>query len=151
MSTPTMAPTALAGSVNLSDGGAAALVIVCGVIGLLFAYFQFSKVSQIRLDVTMTTGGLASQAETGADNDAGAKLIDIYNAIREGADSFLIAEYKVCLYFVVGFGAVVFIFTSRSAEGGWDTQVGGLTTLCFVVGALTRSAQMIWLFLKAGG
>ena len=32
----------------------------------------------------------------------------IYEAIREGADAFLMAEYKICFLFVACFGAVIF-------------------------------------------
>lgn len=32
----------------------------------------------------------------------------IYEAIREGADAFLMAEYKICLIFVVCFAAIIF-------------------------------------------
>ena len=32
----------------------------------------------------------------------------IYEAIRDGADAFLMAEYKICFIFVVCFAAVIF-------------------------------------------
>ena len=39
-------------------------------------------------------------------------------AIREGADSFLFAEYKICAYFIVIFGAIILVLVSYS-DSSW--------------------------------
>ena len=38
---------------------------------------------------------------------SGPKLYEIYNAISVGATAFLSAEYTICLYFIIIFGALV--------------------------------------------
>ena len=58
---------------------------------------------------------------------------DIYDLIRNGAKSFLHAEYKICALFVVVFGAVIYFLVSV----GSGSQAGLLTTIAFVLGAIT--------------
>lgn len=85
-------------------------IVVSGVIGILFALFQFKLVSRISL--TDTPGG-SNQAplvsSLGIDTS---RLIEIYDAIRQGADSFLLAEYTICVYFLIGFGILVLLLVS---------------------------------------
>lgn len=58
----------------------------------------------------------------------------IYEAIRNGADAFLSAEYTICCIFIVLFGAVVFFLVGI----GQDSWVeGAFTTGAFVLGAVT--------------
>jgi H(+)-translocating pyrophosphatase len=74
----------------------------------------------------------------------------VFNAVSEGADAFLMAEYKICCIFIFVFGIVIFFLTSfyqkldtsDGAEVGatvtdWKWERGQYTTLAFVVGALT--------------
>lgn len=58
----------------------------------------------------------------------------IYEAIRNGADAFLSAEYTICCIFVVVFGAVVF-FLVGVGQNSWDEAA--FTTGAFVLGAFT--------------
>ena len=60
-------------------------------------------------------GALLSEAERSD------KIVFIYNAIRDGADGFLFAEYGRCLVFSVVFGALVFVLTSRVRAETCDT------------------------------
>lgn len=93
-------------------------------------------------------GGSHSERLLG-DGDSKKKLIEIYESIREGADSFLFAEYRICMVFILAFGAAVLVLTSRTleeqADGTWETawkwDQGGLTALAFAVGALTSIAS----------
>jgi len=64
-------------------------------------------------------------------------LREVHSAISEGAEAFLRAEYTICAYFVVGFGAVIFFLISW----GQNFNLGALTTLSFVLGALTSIAS----------
>ncbi|KAJ1481756.1 pyrophosphate-energised proton pump, partial [Baffinella frigidus] len=64
----------------------------------------------------------------------------IYETIREGAKSFLWAEYQFCFVFIVVFGAIVLVLVSHTTENGeavWKWDIGALTCLSFVVGGLT--------------
>jgi len=99
-------------------------IVICGIIGILFAALQYWKVAQIKL------GGTKLLQE---ENE---RMVVIYDAIREGADSFLKAEYSVCAIFILIFGILIFILTSY-VDGTFDWAVGGLTALSFVVGAVT--------------
>jgi inorganic pyrophosphatase len=67
------------------------------------------------------------------------RLIEIYTAIYEGAESFLRAEYSVCTLFVVVFSVVIFFLVSWGT--GWDSARGFLTSLSFVLGAATSMAS----------
>jgi hypothetical protein len=92
-------------------------IFICasGIIGILFAAFQFRKVAQISL----THGPSGNQAplvtSLGIDTT---RLLEIYEAIREGADSFLLAEYTICAYFLAGFGVIVLLV------GLWNFLLG---------------------------
>lgn len=82
------------------------------------------------------------------------KIGIVYDAIRQGADGFLFAEYSRCLAFMVGFAGIVLVLTSRVREDcerasgndgsscavHWEWKKGGLTAVAFLVGALTSIA-----------
>ncbi|KAK3284714.1 hypothetical protein CYMTET_7650 [Cymbomonas tetramitiformis] len=120
------------------------LIVVCGVIGLLFAYFLYTKVAAISLvkDSYESAGeGFVLEGLVGAESGTSMKecfqkLRQIYRNIEEGAKAFLYAEYRMCLLFVVTFGLFVLVLVSH-VDGGWDFQVGTLTASSFVVGAIT--------------
>lgn len=105
-----------------------AVVIAAGVFGIVFAYFQYHQVAKVQLKEGAQTRLLT--------NESNHVLLEIYTAIREGAQSFLKAEYRICCIFVVIFGLIVFILTSRNGDA-WHFDVGGLTAFSFVVGAVT--------------
>lgn len=67
------------------------------------------------------------------------RLVEIYEAIFEGAESFLRAEYSVCTMFVVVFSGIIFALVSWGT--GWDMTRGFLTALSFVLGAVTSMAS----------
>jgi H(+)-translocating pyrophosphatase len=118
------------------DGAVTAMVIIPGLFGLLFALYQYRKVAAIKLDNADNMMGalLANQGD-----DRLNRLVEIYEAIREGADSFLKAEYRICALFILGFGFIVFLLTSHVGKPGqnWDFAVGALTALSFATGAIT--------------
>lgn len=107
--------------------GTTVFLVLSGVIGVLFAAFQFWRVAKIEL------GEKGNNVNTELLRPEASKLLTIYEAIRDGADSFLMAEYKICAIFIVLFGAIVFVLTGYG--GGWD--VGGLTCASFVLGSVT--------------
>ena len=111
-----------------------AFIIVSSIIGILFALFQFKLVSRISL-AGAPGGGNQETLVSGVNIDT-TKLIGIYEAIREGADSFLKAEYTICAYFIVAFGIVVLLLVSYTG-GEFHIEEGGLTAVSFVAGGVT--------------
>jgi len=114
----------------LSPESTSTLVVVCGVIGLVWAFLQFTLIASTKLaahDHDDEKTALRSQESQTA------KLREVYEAISQGAEAFLRAEYTVCAVFVVGFSILIFSLIS------WGQNVGEafLTTLSFVLGALT--------------
>ncbi len=80
------------------------LAPVLGVCGLLFAFYLIQKVSK---------------------QDAGtARMKEIASFIHEGAKSFLVAEYKILVIFVI----VLFVLIG--------VGIGWLSAVCFLAGAL---------------
>jgi K(+)-stimulated pyrophosphate-energized sodium pump len=80
------------------------LAPVLGVCGLLFAFYLIQKVSK---------------------QDAGTdRMKEIASFIHEGAKSFLVAEYKILVIFVI----VLFILIGAG--------IGWLSAVCFLAGAL---------------
>jgi len=112
-----------------------AFIIVSGIIGILFAIFQFKLVSRISLTDGAPGGGNQAPLVTTLGVDT-SKLVGIYDAIREGADSFLRAEYTICAYFLLAFGLVVLFLVSYTG-GEFHIDEGGLTAVAFVAGGVT--------------
>ena len=112
-----------------------AFIIVSGIIGILFAIFQFKLVSRISLTDGAPGGGNQAPLVTTLGVDT-SKLVGIYDAIREGADSFLRAEYTICAYFLLAFGLVVLFLVSYTG-GEFHIDEGGLTAIAFVAGGVT--------------
>lgn len=97
-----------------SSGATDGFIIASGVIGILFALYQFHLVGRISLNGVTGTGGSPNGSNRTPLVPAfdTTRLVEIYDAIRAGADSFLLAEYTVCGYFIVGFGVVVLVAVS---------------------------------------
>ena len=107
--------------------------------GIAFALFQFRRFARIRLNDTAFSE-TANLNDGDGSEDKMAKLIEIYEAIRQGADSFLFAEYKICAVFLVAFGFLVLILCSRTSENGevaWQWTSGVLTSISFCAGGVT--------------
>ncbi|CAK4496634.1 unnamed protein product [Aphanomyces euteiches] len=119
-----------------ADGTAFGLVIGSTVFGLLFAAFLFWQVSKIQVTRRGETYALLSQETRGQTAD---RLFEIYTAIQQGAQAFLLAEYTLCFGFIVVFGLVIFVLTSyvNKANQTFDWTFGALTATAFAVGGLT--------------
>uniref|UniRef100_A0A7S2Y359 H(+)-exporting diphosphatase n=1 Tax=Fibrocapsa japonica TaxID=94617 RepID=A0A7S2Y359_9STRA len=102
------------------------LIVACSLIGILFGIFQFALISSIKVS---SQGGDQAALRTETE-----KLTTIYEAIRTGAQSFLMAEYTICAVFIVLFGAVVLLLISYGADSWVD---GSLTCIAFVLGSIT--------------
>jgi len=122
-------------------GSSDVLIIAASIVAMIWAAVQFYTISRIALKSMTgdsTTDSLTTNAHTGKADTTG-RLIEIYTAIYDGAESFLKAEYTICTYFVAGFGTLVFFLISWGSSTGdkWGWQEGGLTALSFVLGAIT--------------
>jgi len=108
------------------------------VIGLVWAFLQFLIVARIPVEsgATSEETGLVSRSN---DEQTTRRLVEIYEAIYEGAESFLRAEYTVCAFFVACFSVIIFFLISWGT--GWDLARGFFTALSFVLGALTSMAS----------
>lgn len=111
------------------------LIYTASAVGILWAYSQFLIIKGIAIISYSGNGERQSLLENGHDTEKTARLIEIYEAIYEGAESFLRAEYKVCFYFIIIFGLIVWGLVSWGT--GWDGSRGTFTALSFLLGALT--------------
>ena len=114
------------------------IYVPCGV-GVIFAIFLWMKLSGIKVE--------REDPNCIASEPSFTELKNCYETIQIGAKAFLKAEYTVCTGFVLVFGIVVLILTSRVPNLDpatmqddpymWKWKVGGLTTASFLVGAFT--------------
>jgi len=113
---------------------ATVIIISAAILAMVWALFQFLLITRIPVksegisDSTGLVSGSNDEATT-------RRLIEIYTAIYEGAESFLRAEYTICAWFIVVFGAIIFVLVSWGT--GWDMARGTFTALSFVLGACT--------------
>jgi len=115
---------------------ASGLIIVTGIIGILFALFLMKTVAQVVLDVKSTNKSIPA-AEAATQNE---RLRELYNAISLGANSFLFAEYKLCVIFIVivFFPIMVLIaWGAREDNSSWAWTNGSLSAISFAIGAVT--------------
>jgi len=119
----------------------AAVIVIGGIIGLVFACVQLYYVSCVEV-VPIDGPNPSTDTKTPmldstvAEKDPTDMMLDVYEKIRNGATTFLIAEYTVCAVFIVVFGAIVLVLCSYGSNK-WDFKVGGLTAAAFVVGSCT--------------
>jgi len=124
--------------VNTKMFSASGLIFLAGFVALVWAAIQFSIVRRIevRSEGVSENTSLAS----GASDDATTlRLIEIYEAIYEGAESFLRAEYYVCFWFCIVFAGVILTLVTWGT--GWDVARGLFTALSFLLGAGTSMAS----------
>jgi H+-translocating diphosphatase len=116
---------------------ASAVIFTAAAAGLLWAYLQFSIISRIAIESVPSSPERQplSAANGQVDVDTTARLVEIYTAIYEGAESFLQAEYKVCFVFISFFAMLILVLVSWGT--GWDMARGVFTAASFLLGALT--------------
>ena len=109
---------------------------------MLWALLQFLIITRIpvRSEGISDSTGLVN----GSSNDEATtrRLVEIYTAIYEGAESFLRAEYSICARFIFVFGILIFVLVSWGT--GWDFARGLFTTLSFVLGAATSIREFFF-------
>lgn len=109
----------------------------------MWAFLQFRIIAAIPIESVTRDGsggegqGLLSGGATDAVKTA--RLKEIYQAIYEGAESFLTAEYTVCAWFISLFSILILVLVSWGT--GWDFARGIFTAVSFLLGALTSMAS----------
>ena len=109
------------GIVEGPTASAPLVIVATGIIGIVFSLWLLGQVAAVKLDVTSVPGSTKSK-DSALQNT---RLLELYNAITLGASSFLTAEYKLCLLFVVVVCPCMYF------------SIGALSAISFVVGALT--------------
>ena len=131
------------------------LVVAPAMLGVFFAFWLFTrKLSKISLNARVPRShssssmsrsdmdeasdeSLVRRMETGSyAPDALANLRRIYRDIQEGAQAFLAAEYRMCVVFLVGFGAPMAVLVSNGSHG-FDGKAGFMTAFAFLAGGVT--------------
>ena len=128
------------------------ILLFSGTIGLVYALLQFFNISKI--NIISKTKSFSDESEdtcviysTGKTN----KLKLIYNAITEGAITFLIQEYKYMGVFMSFFSILIFILVGSAGNCGTEIIKQGsleysdgscwsngiFTAISFIIGALT--------------
>ena len=92
-------------------------VFVSGVLGLVWAYMNYSKLKNVKVEED-------GEALMGHNSP-----VKIGKIIQSGAYQFIIAEYQICFLFIVIMAAIVYV----CVDSGEDFY----TTIAFSVGALT--------------
>lgn len=121
-------------TINLQFSATTA-IIGAALVALLWALSQFLIIARIPVKSEGGINDSTSLVRGYSDDSTTKRLVEIYEAIFEGAESFLRAEYSVCALFVAVFSAVIFFLISWGT--GWDMTRGFLTSLSFVLGACT--------------
>ena len=115
---------------------ASGIIFLAGAVGLAWALSQFLVIS--RIPIVSQEGVDESQPLTSSssnNDEKTARLNEIYQAIYEGAESFLKAEYNVCFWFIMVFSIIILVLVAWGT--GWDAARGVFTALSFLLGALT--------------
>jgi len=114
---------------------ASAVIFGAAILGLVWALLQFMIIARIPVVSQQIGEGSCLKMKTQNIADTTNRLVEIYTAIYEGAESFLRAEYTVCLYFIIAFSVIILLLVSWGTD--WDYARGGLTMLSFILGAGT--------------
>lgn len=118
---------------------ATTLIVVSGVVALIWAYIQFLIIARIPVRSEGSSGDATSLVNNTNHEATTRRLVEIYTAIYEGAESFLRAEYTVCIWFVAFFSIVVWVLVTWGT--GWDFHRGLFTAVSFLLGAATSMAS----------
>jgi K(+)-stimulated pyrophosphate-energized sodium pump len=100
--------------------GSVILIIALSLFGLAVAFYYMKKVTSIPIDL-------------GLNPEESSKLRAIHGAIAEGAMAFLGQEYKVLLWFVLGFAMVIGLLTDNHETSG--ANEGWYTAIAFIFGS----------------
>jgi H+-translocating diphosphatase len=130
----------------LGDKYITILICTSGILGLLFALYQYLKIRKIKIYEYGHSFELLENQRWDRE-----KLINVYEAISEGAAAFLKEEFKYMYIFIILFAGIITILVGSAGNCGKSKIIdgilqstdgscwirGGLTAGSFVVGGLT--------------
>lgn len=99
------------------------LIYACALLSLVAAFIYSLKVRSVAVE------GAGDAKQT-------ARLVEISDAIAEGAMAFLYREYRYVTYFVLGFAALIFFTLNNPAT---PENEGAYSAVAFFLGAFTSS------------
>ena len=87
-------------------------IVGCSVLSMVWAVLQYRKIAETNLEELITNNSIhersALKESTGPSTARQLEVLkEVYEAVRVGANSFLRAEYTICVQFVVGFSALI--------------------------------------------
>ena len=115
-----------------SEESISGFLIGTSVVGLLFAYYQYTQIAAIPI---ATKAGL-SRGEGNSAEEETSRLKEIHSAIEIGAHAFLWAEYRILFVFCSVFALIIFALISWGQDSAFE---GFLTALAYILGALTST------------
>ena len=130
----------------LGDEYITILICTSGILGLLFALYQYLKIRKIKIYEDEHSFELLENQRWDRE-----KLIYVYEAISEGAAAFLKEEFKYMYIFILLFSGVIIVLVGSAGNCGKSKIIdgmlqstdgscwirGGLTAGSFVIGGLT--------------
>jgi inorganic pyrophosphatase len=119
--------------------GATGIIFIAGAVGCLWALSQFYIISKIKIQSAAQSSESTGLVSGANDEATTRRLVEIYEAIYEGAESFLRAEYTVCFWFIICFSIVVLVLVMWGT--GWNVPRGVFTAISFLLGAITSMAS----------
>lgn len=99
-------------------------VVVSGLAGLFWAYYNYKKIMEVDLGAYSSDENMMEPL-----NSHKPSAVEIGAIIREGASEFIWSEYKICSVFILLMAAIVFFCVDRMQS--W------YTTAAFLIGAAT--------------
>ena len=114
------------------------LIMSCSLISLGWAYYNYIVIASTEMVTISDTEERSSLNRAPKAGERQIRLLkEVYEAISTGAEAFLRAEYKICTQFVAVFAVIIFSLISW----GMSVSAGFLTTLSFLLGAITSIAS----------
>jgi len=139
--------------VQAPDGFAGAFCIFTSLVAFAWALYNYNQVAAVKIP-SKSSGDLDAPSEATKlkegdgsrrdQDDVYRNLRKIYDLVSEGANDFLFAEYKIVGYFVVCFGALVFILVGSADECGPQRMVNTDGTVCQIGNDGRYGADCVW-------
>jgi len=87
-------------------------IVGCSLVSIVWAGLQYRKIAETNLEDLLTNTSVhersALKESSGPSTARQLEVLkEVYEAVRVGANSFLSAEYTICVQFVVGFSALI--------------------------------------------
>jgi inorganic pyrophosphatase len=119
---------------------ATTLIFGSAFLALVWGLLQFLIIARIPVQSSTINDSTSLVSSSHQNNESTTRrLTEIYEAIYEGAESFLRAEYSVCMIFIAAFAILIFFLVSWGTN--YDFARGLFTSLSFILGAFTSMAS----------